>query len=315
MPLSPSFFHKYLPTGFKNKLSKNGFFEGWFQKIYSKEHQFSLVIIYGYTTGNSPNEFGFIQILIPTENAIILYFPKKQITFNPHTHYVTMGENILSFHTIKISHEDLNIELHSPQNFPLKSLKNSMGYAYYLPNIPCYHSVLNFDYKVRGEIKYQQNTYRFDNAMGYMEKNWGTSFPEKYFWLHALEPNNPNVSLLFSQAEIKWMGKSFIKHVGHLRLNGDELDLRTLTLFNVSYDNTNPENITITIKSKQIKLEMSFSVAKKYMFKGPLKGKLSRDILHHSDSQIDLKIYQNAEIKMYKLFGNFEMIGGLKLNF
>jgi hypothetical protein len=60
---------------------------------------------------------------------------------------------------------------------------------------------------------------------------------------------------------------------------------------------------------------MSFSVAKKYMFKGPLKGKLSRDILHHSDSQIDLKIYQNAEIKMYKLIGNFEMIGGLKLNF
>jgi len=306
---------KLKPTQLKGKFKKRNFFEGWFHKIYSAKHQTSFVIIYGYTTGNYYDKFGFIQFLIPNKNVEIYYFSKNEISYNPKNHSVQMGSNILSLKEIKINLKDIYMDLNISDNLPISSFKNSMGYAYFIPTLPCYHSILNKSHLISGEINLFNNKYLLDNDLGYMEKNWGTSFPEKYFWIQAVEPNNPNVSLLFSQAEIKWMGKSFIKHVGHLRLNGEELDLRTLTLFNVSYDNTNPENITITIKSKQIKLEMSFSVAKKYMFKGPLKGKLSRDILHHSDSQIDLKIYQNAEIKMYKLIGNFEMIGGLKLNF
>jgi tocopherol cyclase len=306
---------KLKPTQLKGKFKKRNFFEGWFHKIYSAKHQTSFVIIYGYTTGNSYDKFGFIQFLIPNKNVEIYYFSKNEISYNPKNHSVQMGSNILSLKEIKINLKDIYMDLNLSDNLPISSFKNSMGYAYFIPTLPCYHSVLNKSHLISGEINLFNNNYLLDNDLGYMEKNWGTSFPEKYFWIQAVEPHNPNVSLLFSQAEIKWMGKSFIKHVGHLRINGEELDLRTLTLFNVSYNNTIPENITITIKSKQIKLEMRFSVAKKYMFKGPLKGKLSRDILHHSDSQIDLKIYQNAEMKMYKLIGNFEMIGGLKLNF
>jgi hypothetical protein len=184
-----------------------------------------------------------------------------------------------------------------------------MGYSYYIPTLPCYHSVLNKSHLISGEIQYPDNNYLLDNALGYMEKNWGTSFPDNYFWMHAVDPTNPSISLLFSQAEIKWLGKSFIKHIGHLRLNGEELDLKMLAQFEVTYDFLNEDNPKIILKSKQIKLELSFGTSQKYVFKGPAVGKLSRDILHHSDTLIDLKIYQNSEIKQYKLRGNYEKIG------
>ncbi len=83
-----------------------------------------------------------------------------------------------------------------------------MGYSYYIPTLPCYHSVLNKSHLISGEIQYPDNNYLLDNALGYMEKNWGTSFPDNYFWMHAVDPTNPSISLLFSQAEIKWLGKS-----------------------------------------------------------------------------------------------------------
>ena len=87
-----------------------------------------------------------------------------------------------------------------------------------------------------------------------------------------------------------------------------------LSQFEVTYDLWKEDNPKIILKSKQIKLEIGFDAAKKYMFKGPFKGKLSRDILHHSDCQIELKIYQNSETKIYKLIGNIEMIKELKLD-
>lgn len=306
---------KLKPTQLKGNFEKRNFFEGWFHKIYSAEHQTSFVIIYGYSTGHSDDKFGFIQLLIPHKSIEIFYFPKNEISFNAKLHIMQMGSNILSTKYLKINLKNICINLNLSDNQPISTYKNSMGYSYFIPTLPCYHSVLNKSHLVSGKINFFDNNYLVKNALGYMEKNWGTSFPENYFWLHAIDSNNPSISLLFSQAEIKWLGKSFIKHLGHLRLNGEELDLKTLSHFEVTYDLWKEDNPKIILKSKQIKLEIGFDASKKYMFKGPINGKLSRDILHHSDTQIELKIYQNSETKIYKLIGNFEMIGNLKLEF
>jgi hypothetical protein len=299
---------KYRPSSLKGALNKNKYFEGWFQKVYSSEHQASFVIIYGYATANSPDTFGFIQLLLPGKLPWLYYFPKNEISFDKDNHIMVMGTNKLSKDLIEINTKDISIKLNFKNNQLIQSFKNSMGYSYFVPNLPCYHSVLNPSHVVSGEIRYDDGQYSLVNEMGYLEKNWGTSFPENYFWLHAIDPKNPQISLLFSRAEIKWLGKKFIRHVGHLRVDGIEIDLRELRNISITTLDQNTEVQIIRFESKSLKLYISINIGKNVILKGPTNGALSRDIDHHADAVIDVKMSTENKIRQFQMVGNFEKI-------
>jgi hypothetical protein len=184
-----------------------------------------------------------------------------------------------------------------------------MGYNYFLPNLPCYHAVLNAGHRVSGEIKQKNERFIIENELGYLEKNWGTSFPEKYYWLHAVDPNDPQVSLLFSRAEIQWIGKKFIRHVGHVRFDKKQVDLRSLKNFTVSIQNSSKDKHEIQMTSKTLQLDISIIQRSKVQLKGPINGKLSRNIIHFPDSIIQIRLTENSKIRMLHLIGNFENLG------
>ena len=299
---------KYKPSSLKGAFERNKYFEGWFQKIYSSEHQASFVIIYGYATANSPDTFGFIQLLLPGKLPRLLYFPKNEITCDKDRHIMVMGKNKMSKDSIEIDTKDIRIKLNFKNDQLIQTFKNSMGYSYFVPNLPCYHSVLNAYHFVSGEIRHGDVQYSLVNEMGYLEKNWGTSFPESYLWLHAIDPKNSQISLLFSRAEIKWLGKKFIRHVGHFRIDGMEIDLRELRNISIITLDQNPEKQIIRIESKSLKLDISINLGKNVILKGPTNGELSRDIIHHTDAVIDVNMIMENNIRQFRMVGNFEKI-------
>jgi tocopherol cyclase len=297
------------PTTLRGNLERNTYFEGWFQKIYSKEYNSSFVIIYGYATRNSEDTFGFIQILFPNNATEVSYFNRNEFSCDQDHHIIRMGENTLTTEFIQINTNDVNIRLNFLNNHVTRTFKNSMGYNYFIPNLPCYHAVLNTGHLVSGEIKQKDKRFIIENELGYLEKNWGTSFPKTYYWLHALDPNDPQVSLLFSRAEIEWMGKKFIRHLGHLRYNDKQVDIRSLKNFNVSIISSRKDKHEIRIASKTLQIEISITHKNNVCFKGPFNGKLSRDIIHFPDSIIQIRLSENNKIRMLQLVGNFENLG------
>jgi len=301
----------YKPSSLQGNLNRNKYFEGWFQKVYSVQHKASFIIIYGYATRNSSSTFGFIQVHIPNQQPILLHFPKNEVSCDPDQHLVQMGKHILTTQEIKINTSDINLELNLINNKPIQTFKNSMGYNYFIPSLPCYHSVLNKSHGISGEIRNGKVSYTLDNELGYLEKNWGTSFPEKYIWLHAVDPSNPEVNLLFSQAEIKWMGKTFIKHVGYFHFLGEHIDLRLLKNCSISISYMSPEKQLIQILSKSVQLGISITLDQQVLFKGPQDGSLSRDILHYIDAHISVQLTQQGLTRSFQLIGNYENIGEL----
>ncbi|MFM8455296.1 MAG: tocopherol cyclase family protein, partial [Ignavibacteria bacterium] len=217
--------------------------------------------------------------------------------------------NCLTMNSIEISTNELDINLSLMNNHPIPTFKNSMGYHYYVPTLPCYHSVLNSSHLVSGSIRHNESVYALDEDMGYMEKNWGTSFPENYFWIHAVDPYNPQISLLFSIAEIQWLGKRFIKHVGHLRIEGKHIDLRALKDISIADRIVSEKKRCVKIKSKELELDIWITYGNKVTFKGPNQGHMSRDIFHHADAMIGISLKQNGKTRMHRLIGNFEHIG------
>jgi hypothetical protein len=127
----------FKPTSLRGKLERNTYFEGWFQKVYAKEYQSSFVIIYGYATQNTEDKFGFIQILFPNKATEIIYFHRNEFSCDPERHIVRMGENLLTTEVIQIQTEDFTVHLKLVNNQVSTTFKNSMGYNYFFPNLPC----------------------------------------------------------------------------------------------------------------------------------------------------------------------------------
>jgi hypothetical protein len=300
---------KYKPNSIRGNFERNKYFEGWFQKVYSKEHNASFILIYGYATQNSDDHFGFLQVLIPNQEPEIAYFPKNEVSCDIEQHIFRMGKNLMTTELIRIDINGLRIDLNFKNSQLSRTFKNSMGYAYFIPNLPCYHSVLTTAQNVSGEIQHNGVYYTLNNAMGYLEKNWGTTFPESYFWIHAVDPNNPARSLLFSKAKIVWLGKTYIKHVGYLCLDGQQIELRELKNFSVSNSNVSPENQIIQMRSASAQIDLSLDYGREVVFHGPKDGALSRLIQHKTDVKIEVLLnYENRKHK-YQMVGNYEDIG------
>jgi tocopherol cyclase len=299
---------QFKPYELRGNLNRKQYFEGWFQKIYLKELQVSMIIIYGYATRNTEDTTGFIQLILPGNNPLLLLYPKSLISWDTKKHIIQIGNNYFSPEKIKIQTNEMQVDLQLVNNQVIKTFRNSMGYHYFIPNLPCYHSIMNRSHLVSGEIYYQDNSYSLNSDWGYWEKNWGTSFPENYCWIHAVDPKNEQVSLLFSTAEIKWLGKSFKRHLGHIRLGEREIDLRELKGFTLEILLLTHNNHVIRISSNKIHIDISITIQYKAILKGPEEGNLSRDILHHTDATIDVFITENEMTSMYQMIGNYENI-------
>lgn len=296
------------PYELRGNLHRKQYFEGWFQKIYLKDLQVSLIIIYGYATKNTDDTTGFVQLILPGNNPLLLLYPKNHISWKAKEHIIQIGNNYFSPEKIKIETNEIKVDLLLDNNQLIKTFKNSMGFHYFIPNLPCYHSVMNQSHLVSGEIYYQDKSYSLKSDWGYWEKSWGNSFPEDYCWIHAVDPKNKHVSLLFSIAKIKWMGKTFKKHLGIVKLGEREIDLRQLKGFTLEILLLTNNNHVIRIASNKIRIDISITIQHMALLKGPVKGNLSRDIIHHTDATMDVFINENDMTCMYRMIGNYENI-------
>jgi len=237
-----------------------------------------------------------------------MYFDKHEIFCDSNQHIIRMGAHVLTTHKIDINTNEIGIQLDLTNNQPIRTFKNSMGYNYVIPNLPCYHAILNKSHTISGEIRVGDANFVMDKDMGYLEKNWGTSFPDNYIWLHAVDPTNTEVNLLFSQAEIKWMGSTFLRHLGYLNFENECIDFRQFKNSEVSSSLVSPEKQLIRFSSKLIELEISIVLGGQVLFKGPEDGALRRDIVHYTDAFIEVKLKRNAETTVFRLVGNYENV-------
>jgi len=59
-----------------------------------------------------------------------------------------------------------------------------------------------------GWIDWQGKQYQFNNAIAYAEKNWGTSFPSRWFWLQGNDfPDHPSLSVTAAAGERLVLGQ------------------------------------------------------------------------------------------------------------
>jgi len=108
-----------------------------------------------------------------------------------------------------------NIEYSNSKNIHTNAFApNIMGPFSYIPFMECNHAIISMQNTINGYININNETISFDNHRGYIEKDWGCSFPKSYIWCQGNNFQKRDASFMFSIADIPFKLFTFIWYSG-----------------------------------------------------------------------------------------------------
>ncbi|MEL7644867.1 MAG: tocopherol cyclase family protein [Anaerolineaceae bacterium] len=194
---------------------KPPFFEGWYYKLVSADEQHKLAIIPGVILGQDAH--AFVQVLDGVEGtAAYIIVPLQDFQGDAERFSVKIGASEFDSQHLKINLDDPEcqlsgeIELGPFNPWPVTwLLPGVMGWFAWVPGMECYHGVLSFDHILQGKLRLNGREMDFSGGRGYIEKDWGKSFPAAWVWFQSNHFQNQRACITASVALIPWLGNAF----------------------------------------------------------------------------------------------------------
>ena len=165
------------------------FFEGWYYKIVNDSQTSAFAIIPGIAMDENGNKQSFIQVLDGMNNIAKYYkFKAEEFKPTPRRHSLKIGENYFSRDEISLDLPNIKGDLKFKNLSPWSNSFLSpciMGPYSFIPFMECYHGIVSMNHDIFGSLKYNDEDISFNKGKGYMEKDWGHSFPKAYIWMQS----------------------------------------------------------------------------------------------------------------------------------
>lgn len=210
------YFHTTLtPAMYHGHRAKPPFFEGWYFKLISADERNRYAVIPGVILGKQGH--AFVQVLNGNEGTAVYHrFPLEQFWASNSTFDVRIGESRFTGEAISlkvvigVGSIEGQLRFEDPIPWPVSwRSPGIMGWCAWVPRMECYHGVLSFDHLIQGALRIDGVTLDFEGGRGYIEKDWGKSFPSAWVWFQSNHFENLGTSLTASVAEIPFLGGAF----------------------------------------------------------------------------------------------------------
>ena len=135
----------------------------------------------------------------------------KEFKFDYKPFGIKIGNNSFSKEHINIDIEDKSQNLKIYGNIKYTNSKdistnifspNIMGPFSYILFMECNHAIISMQNTINGRININNEMISFNDNKGYIEKDWGCSFPKSYIWCQGNNFQKTNASFMFSLADI-----------------------------------------------------------------------------------------------------------------
>ncbi len=207
------------------------YFEGWYYKVLTADEKHAFAFIPGIAMDEKGNKQAFIQILDgKKQSADYIKFTADKFYSCSDTFKTEIAGNLFQADKICLDLENARGELQFKQNVPWPSKWYSpgiMGPYAFVPFMECYHGILSMDHEIEGVLEINQHKIDFTGGRGYIEKDWGHSFPSAYFWMQCNHFSKTGISFKASVAKIPWLGSSFVGFIAGLYFNNQLLQFTT----------------------------------------------------------------------------------------
>ena len=266
----------YHPENYHGHKRTKSYFEGWYYKVITKDEKHAFAFIPGIAMDENGKQQAFIQVLDGVQKtAEYNKFEAADFIAQKEVFDVKILGNHFSSNQIELDLESTQGKLTFKNQVPWSSSLLSpgiMGPFSFLPRMECYHGILSMDHDISGSIIYRGEAIDFNSGKGYMEKDWGKSFPSAYIWMQSNHFSEPGISLKSSVAKIPYAGTRFIGFIAGLWLRDRLIEFTTYNGTKLRKSQVSQESVNLVYENRKHRLEINAIRAKGTTLAAPILG-------------------------------------------
>jgi tocopherol cyclase len=272
------------PAEYQGGAVTKRYFEGWYFKQVDAAESRIVSVIPGISYSvDGTAKHAFVQV-VPSEGVGPHYFafPAEAFDSDPGTPFaICVGGNKFGPGGMILDLKDGTHEVSGEVRFgpwspwPITALSPGiMGWYRFVPRMETYHGVLSMDHSVSGSLTVDGDRIDLDGGRGYVEKDWGRSFPSSWIWAQSNNFDRAGTSLMLSVAKIPWMSGSFVGHIAGLLLDGRLHRFATYTGARLTSIDTGVNEAHVTISDGREELEVRVQGCRALTLKAPVLGSM-----------------------------------------
>nr|WP_300002497.1 tocopherol cyclase family protein [Tissierella sp.] len=308
------------PEIFQGKYKNKNYFEGWYYKLVDRDEQNSFAFIPGIAYDKEGKGHSFIQIIDSLEYKTEYFkFPVADFKYSKSYLDVNINKNHFTKEGIEIYLGDKDypvegkLKFYDIDPFPKKiSRPGIMGPFSFVPFMECYHGVVNIHQRIEGKLMINNKEVDFTNGYGYIEKDWGRSFPKWWVWMQCNHFQEKNVSLMFSIAKIPWLKNHFTGFLSFLKIKDKIYLFATYTGAKIKHLEYNDGKIDILVEDRKYSLAITGEYKESGILRAPKNGLMERKIAESISSNIEVVLKKHDGTVILEDYGEnagLEVVG------
>ena len=252
------------------------YFEGWYFKVLNASEDKAFAFIPGIAMDKNGNQHSFIQVLNGKKLTSEYYkFDFDEFQSETGKFKINLADNSFSSNYIKLDLPNIKGQFNFSQQVQWPSKWYSpgiMGPYSFVPFMECYHSILSMDHSITGKLTFYDEFIDFNGGRGYIEKDWGRSFPSAYIWMQTNHFSKQGISLKASVAKIPWLGNSFVGFIAGVWLHDRLFRFTTYNSTRIVKCFTDLDKVELVLENKNYSLEILANREAAAMLASPISG-------------------------------------------
>ncbi|MFA9377914.1 MAG: tocopherol cyclase family protein [Lachnotalea sp.] len=289
--------HKH-PEIFQKKNYNKAYFEGWYYKQVTADGKNTVSFIPGVNFDKSGAK-SFIQCLYLNQNnglnAYTIHYPIGAFSTKDNTFSISIKNSMFSMDSIKL---DINSEkLKVKGNVKLMNLTpietsalnpNIMGFFSYVPFMECKHGLISMSHQLSGTLNVNGEEIDFTGGKGYIEKDWGRSFPNSYVWIQSNHFEDRTTGLFCSVATIPFLSFSFTGFICNLIHQGKEYRFATYNGSKLIINERTDKIVNLELRNKRYHLEIKGEAVLFKKLLAPKMGTMDKTIKEGLSGKVEI---------------------------
>jgi len=315
-------FDVWRPEKYHGQGKKGNFFEGWFYKIVDAARHYIFAIIPGIHLNQKKSEsFAFIQILNGQNHQSAYHrFPMTEFKATKNHFELQIGANVFQTDSIKLNlnapeqvvQGQLHFENLAPWPVTLTS-PGVMGWYAFVPFMECYHGVLSLDHRIKGTLSLNEQMIDFTGGRGYLEKDWGKSFPAAYVWIQSNHFDQPGISLMVSVAKIPWLSGWFRGFIIGFYYQRKLYRFTTYNGAQLNAVNITDSHVHVETSNRAYRLVIQAIRSSGGLLHAPYDNQMLRRVSESLGSQVSVRFYQRNLNEECLVFSGEGVLAGLEV--
>jgi hypothetical protein len=275
------------------------FFEGWYYKLISPDRRLRYAIIPGIFLSDDPaRHHAFVQVFDGVSGYVTYHrYPASAFQSPPGEFEIRIGPNCFRRDFIELDiADDLRtvrgrVQFGAGQGWPI-SLRSPgvMGWFGWVPVMECYHGILSFDHALTGGLTVGSEALDFSGGRGYIEKDWGRSFPGGWVWMQTNHFATPGVSFSASIAIIPFARGWFPGFLAGLWRNGEFTPFATYTGAKTEQLDISDTQVRWVLADRAHRLEITAHRAGASLLPGPTTSDMNMRVPETLQAAIEVRL-------------------------